>query len=308
VDDPDLRELRRFRIDETEPPPHLQAKIEEQLWQAILAEESAGAARRAPSRRGWLDGLLRPALAAGAALSIAIVVAVASDGGTGAGAAAGSAVVQAGSGGVLDSTARTLFAPDQAAAAMPTVGSIDLRSPDGDDRVARGPMHDENGSLDADSAEAAASLTRDPSSLQQVLVESIEDSSRSVDAAAFDAAMRWVVDPAVPTDLRAAMLRSLDGLDGIDEALVGVDVFGREGIVLGQLDATSGLRTQVVLDPSDATLLERRVYTTTYVDPACPPGTFSEHEVWQDGARIDPSQAQWLAWPIVIAACGDVSD
>jgi hypothetical protein len=305
VDDPDLRELRRFRIDEAEPPAHLQAKIEEQLWQAILAEESAGAARRAP-RRGWLDGLLRPALAAGAALSIAAVVAVASDGGTGGGGAASSAVIQAGSGGVLDTTARTLFDTD-AATTMPTVGSIDLRSTNGDDRIADGPMHDDDGSLDAGSAEVASSLTRDPGALRQVLVESIDDSSRSVDAAAFDAAMRWVVDPAVPTDLRAAMLRSLDGLDGIDEALVGVDVFGREGIVLGQLDTMSGLRTQVVLDPSDATLLERRVYTTTYVDPACPPGTFTEHEAWEDGERIDPGDAQWLAWPIVIAACGDVS-
>jgi hypothetical protein len=50
-----------------------------------------------------------------------------------------------------------------------------------------------------------------------------------------------VVNRQVPGDLRAAMLRSLEGLDGLDGAIMGVDLLGRNGLVVAACDpAVSG--------------------------------------------------------------------
>jgi len=40
-----------------------------------------------------------------------------------------------------------------------------------------------------------------------------------------------------------------------------------------------------------------------YVDPACPPGTFTDHALFSDGQQIDPAQVQWVDWPAVVNAC-----
>ena len=100
------------------------------------------------------------------------------------------------------------------------------------------------------------------------------------------------------------MLRSIQDIDGIDEALVGTDVLGRSGIVVGQLERASGVRSQFVLDPADGTLLEQRSFMTAYLDPACPPGTITSHAIYdEDGQRIEPETTQWVAWPQVVEAC-----
>lgn len=307
--DDDLQLLRAFRADEAEPPIGLQARIEEQLWQAILAEEAqrAGSARTgAHARRRWFQGLLRPAVAAGAAATIAAVVAFSSDGGVGVQAGPTAVARQAG---VLDSTATALFGDSVARTTTggPISGAIDLSSRDEHDvALLRGPRVTSSGELDADTAAVVRETTRDSIQLQARLraIASEAAGGDRTDRVAFDIAMQWVTAPEVPVDLRAAMLRSLDGMAGLDAALVGADVLGRQGVVLGHLDAATGVRTQYVLDPEGATLLERRAFTVGYVDPACPPGTFTQHELYdEDGEAVLPAEAPWLDWPIVVDAC-----
>lgn len=304
MDDPDLQLLRTFRADEAEPPADLQARIEERLWQAIMVEESARAGARTSSRPGWFQRLLRPIVATGAAASLALGVAIASDGGPGTGSLGQSSVQQAGAG-VLDATASSLFGGSTTTPATPIAGRISVT--EGDERLLDGPQRDSSGeALDDGHAELARDLSRDPQQLLQAVRSSIASSGTNdpTDAVAFHVAMRWVADPAVPVDLRAAMLRSVEGIEGIDDALVGTDVLGRRGIVIGQLDRSSGVRSQYVLDPNDGSLFEVRAFMTAYLDPACPPGTVTLHAAYDDaGERVDPAAAQWVAWPQVVEAC-----
>jgi hypothetical protein len=303
VDDPDLHALRTFRIEEATPPAGLQARIEEQLWQAILAEESqhAGPCRRT-AHGSWLARFLRPAVAPGAAAALAVAVAVASDGGPGLSTSASSGVTSAGTG-LLDSTASSIFGGSATASSSsprPAVGgTIDLRSPDAADGVlAAGP--------DQASTDELREITRDPAELLASMRRSVAQASGPdpTDRVAFRLAMSWVVAQSAPVDLRAAVLRSMDGMQGIDDALVGVDILGRQGIVLSHLDAESGVREQFVLTATGAHLLEQRAFTTGYVDPACPPGTFTEHVLYgDDGTPIAPDDAPWLDWPLVVPAC-----
>lgn len=306
MDDPDLQLLRSFRADEAEPPPGMQARIEERLWQAIMVEESARGAAASPSRTGWFQRMLRPLVAAGAVATLAIGVAVASDGGSGTGSSLGQSSVRQASAGVLDSTASSLFGGAATTRTSPIVGRLDL-SEQGDSRLLDGPRRDASGAdLDDTHAELARELSRDPDELLQALRSSIAASGVDdpSDVVAFHVAMRWVADPAVPVDLRAAMLRSIQGIDGIDSALAGEDVLGRDGIVVGQLDSSSGIRSQYVLDPADGSLLEVRAFMTAYLDPACPPGTVTMHAAYDEaGHQVDPASAPWAAWPPVVEAC-----
>lgn len=307
MDDRDLQLLRGFRADEAEPPAYLQSRIEERLWQSILAEEARKAGRR--PRHRWA-GLLRPAVAGGLAVMLAAVVAVVSDGGEGPGGISDSAVTTAGGGGLLDQTATSLFGSGSPTAADPIVGSIDLRKNDDDRTIVQGPEHAADGTLDANATDVVQSMPRDPAELVDVVRDSIDNLGYDdpADTMAFRTTIRWIVDPAVPTDLRAAMVRSLGRQHGIDEALLGVDSLGRQGIVIGHIDEQTGIRTQAVLDAGSGMLRELRSFTTTYVDPACPPGTFTEHAAYaEDGSWIDPARLPWLDWPVVVEACGAVS-
>jgi hypothetical protein len=283
----------------------MQARIEERLWQAILTEEADRAPRA--RRRSWREAWLRPLVATGAALGLAIAVAVVSDGGAGITGEPTTQVTQASGSSVLDRTAGTLFGRTGAGAAMPISGTVDLTTNDDDELLAGGPSHVAPGELDPEAAELARTLPRDPAAL----MKAVRGGVRAIgidppdDHHAFRLAMRWVSDPAVPQDLRAAMLRSVGGLDGIDEARIGRDALGRSGIVIGHLDAGTGVLTQVLLDPQGGRLMEVRSFTTTYVDPACEPGTFTEHALYElTGEQVTPAQQPWLDWPAVVAACG----
>lgn len=308
MDDADLQLLRRFRLDEAEPPPGLQERIEARLWDAILEDEAERAGHRHRAFRRRFAGMLRPAVAAGAALSLAAGVAVVSDGGSGTRTLAQPSLTQAGSG-PLDSTAASLFGTGTTAGSR-IVGTVDLRTPDAEDRLLAGPAHDAEGRLDAESAKLARGLSRNPDMLRDAMRDGIRDAGLDdpADSAAFHASMRWVTDPAVPSDLRAAMLRSLSGYAGVDDAQVGRDAMGRHGVLLGHLHERSGIRTQLLLDASTGTLLEYRAYTTTYIDPACPPGTFTAHALFApDGSVVSADNHPWIARPPVVEACSGAS-
>lgn len=303
MDDRDLQLLRGFRVAEAEPPAGMQERIEERLWQSILAEEGAHAPRRR-GRRPWYQELLRPAAAVGAAATMAIGVAVLGGDGTGTGIS--STVTRAG---VLDTTAATIFGESGATGSTgaPIAGAIDLTDPDdADETLLRGPVTTPEGRLDEATLEVVRETTREPGDLQSRMLRGATDLAGPEQAewAAYHATMRWVVEPQVPSDLRAAMLRSLEGLGGIDAAISGADLLDRSGIVLGYLDPRTGLRAQHLLDVDGGRLLERRTLTTQYVDPACPPGTFTSHELLDEqGTPIRQADAPWLDWPLVVEAC-----
>lgn len=304
MDDADLQLLRRFRLDDAEPPPGLQDRIEARLWDVILAAEAERAGHRHRALRRRFAGMLRPAVAAGAALSLAAGVAVVSDGGSGTRTLAQPSLTQAGSA-PLDSTAASLFGSGTTAGSR-IVGTVDLRTPDAEDRLLAGPVQGTDGQLDEESAELARGLSRNPDTLRDAMRDGIRDAGLEdpADSLAFHATMRWVTHPAVPTDLRAAMLRSLSGYVGIDDARAGRDAMGRHGVLLGHLHGRTGIRTQVLLDARTGTLLEYRAYTTTYVDPACPPGTFTAHVLLAaDGTEVSPDNHPWIARPPVVEAC-----
>lgn len=293
--DADLELLRRFRAADAIPPHGLLERLQEDLWQAVLEEEQR---LRAPRRRRWFGGLMRPAIATAAAGAVAVVMAVGSDGGPAERVLTPTdASVQAG---VLDGAATTLFGASIAAPPdAPFTGGIEVRGSDAHAaRLLAGSPADAPG-------DEVVRLTRDPDELRELLrAAAIElNGSDPGDRIAFHLGLRWVTDPRAGSDLRAAMLRSLDGLRGIDPFVTGSDVLGRQGVVIGHLDEHSGLRSQYVLAPDGGVLLERRSFTTVYVEPACPPGTFTDHALFDRGEQVLPSQLPWVAWPQVVAAC-----
>lgn len=312
MDDRDLELIRGFRLHEATPRDGMQQRIEEDLWQAILAEEAAAARpRRSPagSPRAWFGSMLRPAVAAGAAGAIALVVALASSTGVGTGNdLVGTTGLTQANAGLLDGAVANLFGharPGSGSMAMSGAMELPAIEPS-DSAFASGPVRQAGGSLDDASIAVVAEASRDPRRLR----ERLRETARTVagdddsDTVAFHIAMRWVVDDQVPTDLRAALLRALEGMTGLDAALVGRDLLGREGLLLGHLDLQTGMRHQYLLDADDGGLLERRGFTTSYVDPACPPGTITDHALYDDaGDEVRPADTPWLAWPAVIAAC-----
>lgn len=308
-DERDLQALRAFRAHEAEPPPGLQAQIEEVLLQDVLAAEAR--LRSAPhsrtTRGSWLEGLLRPATAIGLAVSIAAVLAVATSGG---GVPASQAPATASSSGsgpatrLLDATAAALFGGESAAAVAPS----DATATAGDIPLQHIPVETAVQGTEQQGGGTATNLPRDPDMLRDVLERSAAAATGTVggdaaDRMAFMIGMSWVVDPSRPPELRAAFVRAIGGLDGLDDVTPSTDLFGRRGVVIGHVDAITGIRDQYVLDANGGELLERRSFTTAYVEAACPPGTFTAYEAFDGGQVISRDQAQWAAWPSVIEAC-----
>ena len=307
--DDDLDLLRSYRLQDADPPRGLQERLEEDLLHAMLDETSprrAPIAIRAtqPARRRWFSGLARPAIAFATLAVVAGGIATISDGGGvvgGQGSNGSTSAVTRASTNVLDGAAASLFGGSASAAAAtprtPVIGTINASEPEDAALLAAGPR--------SGTVETLGRLTRDPDQLAELLRAApgelgVEDTH---DRIAFHIAMTWVADASVPTDLRAAMLRSLGGLDDIDPATAGVDILGRPGIALGHLDSRTGVREQYLLAQDGGTLLERRSFTTTYLIPGCPPSTYTYHALYQDGQRILPAELPYQDWPTVVPAC-----
>lgn len=337
MDDRDLDLLRTFRAADAIPPVGFEERLEEDLLQVVLDEELGRPPRPAtplrPERAAignriarWIgaSALARPALAGVAAIALATGVAVLSDGGaTSAGTSAtGGGVAQA-STNVFDATATALFggggSSTDARAAVngsPTLGAElpDAAAGSDDERaalLAQGP-----GTSQAEALQRATQLPASEAKLRDLLRRASDGMRSSAaggsvaddgDRIAFHLGMRWVVDPLVPATTRAAILRSLAGFSNIDRAVRGQDLLGRAGIVLSHYDERSGLREQYVLDPDGGDLLERRAFTTAYMDPACPPGTFTSYALFERGTSITADQVPWIDWPATIDSC-DPSD
>ena len=313
MDDRDLELLRGFRVDESVPSIDAEDRIDERVLQAVLDEELVRAGshpRRSFQRPGmpWYHGLVRPLVAAGSLIVLALTVAVMSDGGLVPGGRVGTSaggVTQAGAG-VLDATAATLFGstPTTPAAAD---GTLDL-SDASDDELALvdGPQTAPSGQLATDTLALVQSLPRDPERLRAMIRSGVVERATADpdDRQAFLATMRWVIDDRVPDDLRATMLRSIGGLVGVDPAIAAVDMTGRSGVVLGHVSPTQGIRDQFLLDMQTATVLEQRSLTTGFVNPACPAGTYTAHELYDEsGLPVAPTSAPWMTWPDVVTSC-----
>ncbi|MCW2955330.1 MAG: hypothetical protein JWO69_199 [Thermoleophilia bacterium] len=310
MDDHDLDALHAYRAGEATPPPGLQERLEEDLWQSIMAEEArlrSGGRRiasTAPARR-WFQGLLRPAMAAGAAAAVAVTVAVWSDGGTGPVTAPATGVSQAGTN-VLDATAARLFGSSQeadVAVAPPIAGTVDATEGD-DNLLLTGPTHAGSGMSD-ETSRVVRELPRDPARLHELITAAAAEAGDDelVGRTTFHITMRWVIDPTVPLTVRATMLSSLGGLAGIDQAVTGVDIIGRQGVVVSHHDPNFGLREQYVLSAEGAQLLERRAFTAGSIDPACPDGIVTDHVLYGSGEPIERDRMSWAEWPQVIPSC-----
>jgi hypothetical protein len=296
----DLEQIRLYRSTDAAPPSGLQGRIEARLLEAMLDEQAQQRdgvrTSRSPRRRHFFDGLLKPALVGGVAVVAALLVAVVSDGSSPDQASLSTGAVRTAG---FDSTAARLFSPQgEATQTQAPIGRIDLTEATGAvDALASGPtsqtalndatkLPTQPAALAAALREAAAQIDNDPN-----------------DRVAFHIGMSWVSSPRVPNHIRSHMLRAIGALNNVDPAASGSDLMGRVGVVIGHHHEATGVREQYLLDPNGGSLLERRGYVTSYVDPACTPGTYTDHAIFENGLEIDPASAQWLAWPVEVEAC-----
>lgn len=302
MDDHDLMLLRAFRADDASVPNGLATRIEGELWEAIRREEQAAQRARRRLGRRRTGPLLRPAITFAAVACLLLVV-----------------MVSSGTGGMQGLSSSTSSAPVEAAAspiaaaASSLFGAVTTSTRTNHLGVTSGPLlvagpqHDvATGALDAQTIRFVDAAPRDAESLTTSIHSSLAVSGVADPAghAAFLTAMRWVVATDVPVDLRAAMFRTLAQVRGMETATTGIDMLGRSGVVIGHLDATTGIREQFLLDTDSARLFEHRAYTTLELDPACPPGTLIAHDLYAgDGHPIVADDAPWAAWPSVYPAC-----
>lgn len=309
IDDHDLASLRAFRADDAVPPVGLLDRLRDDLQLAIDAERAVPV-RAVPSRaRTWRQyfehRLFRPALVAGAAATLVVAVAgVSAFGNRDRVATTGSSSATQASTSVFDGTAQSLFGSGSSAAAPPVVGVLDTTDRADASDITRAIAAR---SRDSDDYDLLRRLTRDPGRLRDTLrttASDVGDSPATSDQIAFVLAMRLVIDDQLPGDLRAAVLRSVGGLEGIEAAAYVSDDLGRAGVLISHLDPASGVRDQYVLDPSSGAALQQRSFASVYVDPACPPGTFTAFHLYDESSEeLTPQQLPTLDWPVVVTSC-----
>jgi hypothetical protein len=315
-DGPDLRALRSFRAADAAPPPGLLDRLRDDLQLAIDAEQSAPSPTSPPRRTWWQDvaqhRLFRPALVAGAAACLLIAVAGVSAvgphgsglGGTGASSSATQASTS-----IFDGTARSLFGKGTSVA-PPVVGVLDTTEEAGENM--RDAIVDH--SRGDDEYDVLRRLTRDPNGIRDTLRSAAADAvgaerAAASDQTAFLLAMGLVTDERLPAELRASVLLAVGAFDGIEAAAYVHDDLSRPGILISHFDAASGVRDQYVLDQATARVLEQRSFTSMYVDPACPPGTFSDFRLYDDaGDELTPEQLPTLDWPPLVPSCSPAAN
>ena len=128
---------------------------------------------------------------------------------------------------------------------------------------------------------------------------------RDLDYLPFRVAASYVSNPSIPAPARAAFLRALARMNGVDTAGPGSDILGRSGVVIARLDATSGVRQEYVFNADTGRVLEQLEFLTEgSTIGACSAGTALLIEVYDDqGYSISPSTAPWGSWPDVRPEC-----
>lgn len=321
----DLAALRSFAIEDAVDEDRITA-IEQRVRTHVLADEARRRARLrpAPRRRTWWRTALRQAPVA--IVSAFIVVGLSFSGGTPGGEPASAStdaapflnetaanmmseqpigVVSGGGGPVGGGTA----APDasNSGAIATNVVTIDIPSPDAEDQLAEAPDSQTLAAgPDALPDETLNTVPANESQLLQLLREAgSSNQGRDVDYLPFRVAASYVASPNVPVEVRAAFLRMIGQLDGIDLGGTSSDVVGRPGTVIARLDTESGIRQQYLLNPDNGRLLEHREFTTTGGGiGSCPAGMIIALEVFDDsGVVVDPQSAPWAPWPVVDPSC-----
>ena len=129
--------------------------------------------------------------------------------------------------------------------------------------------------------------------------------ARDRDYLPFRIAASYVSNPDVPVAVRAAFLRALGRLDGVDVAGPGTDLLGRSGVIIARLDATSGVRQEYIFNADNGRVLEQMEFLTEGAQiGACAAGTILLVEVYDDqGFPIGPASAPWGSWPDVHGEC-----
>jgi hypothetical protein len=128
---------------------------------------------------------------------------------------------------------------------------------------------------------------------------------RDLDYLPFRTAAAYVSNSMVPPAARAAFLRALARLDGVDVAGSGADVLGRSGIVISRLDAVSGIRQAYIFNTSTGRVLQQSETLTTGPSfGTCQMGTVLMIELYDEyGSPIKPDAAPWGRWPEVHDTC-----
>lgn len=128
---------------------------------------------------------------------------------------------------------------------------------------------------------------------------------RDRDYLPFRIAAAYVSNPKVPAAARAAFLRALGRLDGVDLAGPGTDLLGRSGVVIARLDAASGVRQEYIFNADNGRVLEQLEFLTEGAQIGdCAMGTMLMIEVYDDeGFPISPASAPWTSWPDVHNEC-----
>jgi hypothetical protein len=298
----DLQAVHELFAADAIEPAGLQERIEERLWQDVLAAERNRGAKQ--QRRWWQPA---PALARGGALAAAaaiVVVFLAFDNGRPGGPPASAAssdplMVAARNVPQLDTEPAASVSP----AAAPVVSSSTaVVLPSGEqvpaELIAAGPGQLSLNQLDQ--------LPRDESLLLGMLraatastVEAVDD-----DFMPFRIAASYIGDPRVPSSLRMAFIRMIGTMENIDVGDRVLDVFGRPGVAVARSDERSGLLQSYLLDEDDGRMLEYRDVVERSDDDNCAVGTVTSMLAFDStGFPVDPSSAPYGAWPVVDPAC-----
>jgi hypothetical protein len=315
--------LRGFGAGDPELPDDARLRIQERVLQEVLAAEAAaGAGRR--RRGGWLFTTLRQ-LPVAAVAAVVIVALSFNNGHPGGQVASASEPIQH----FISTTAAAMqqqqavpvttvgasaAAPDTGPVADPAGGTIPVESVSDADTagqpsatptipdpllIAQGP-----GAL---SYAQAAAIPTDEQLLIAILRGSTpDDPNHDEDFSPFRIAAAYVADDHVPGPVRAAFLRSIALMDGVDLGGTATDVLGRMGTVLARLDSTSGVRQQYLLDPASGHILEHLEFTTRGDIGPCPAGTIVALDVFDAaGQPVGPDAADAATWPVPQPQCDD---
>lgn len=303
--DDELDLLRGFGLGNPDPPPGLADRVAERVLQRVLEAEATTRGSRGRRRNWWGMQAMRHAPAAGVAAVIVVLLSFdgSTTGGTRAQAiSAAMPVITAAAESMQAQPSRQEASTSQPRAASESWASSSTRAAIPDQLLmAAGPA-----ALDD---RALASIPTDPGLLVEMLhLATAGDTGHDRDFQPFRIASEYVTSDRVPGPVRAAFLRAVSRMQGVDLGGESSDVLGRPGVVIARLDATSGIRQQYLMETSRGQILEHREFTTRGGFGSCAPGTTIALDVYDvDGRAMTEGDVRALnasaSWPDVDPAC-----
>lgn len=322
----ELDVLRAYGVDDPEPPPDLAMRIESRLLEQAALEDDQRAAHYVRRRSStWRSFLLRQAPVAMAAASLIVVLSFdqGRPGGQPAQATSGASTFLSNAADTAQSEPVSLQSVDPVVMASAPSAETNVISngqtagaPNASPRGTRrtlmlpptepsipDPIEMSMGPSGLDSAQLY-SIPTDERLLLRMLRDATSGSdTHDADFAPFRIAASYVASDRVPGPVRAAFLRTVALMDGVDLGGDSVDVAGRIGVVVARLDSSSGVRQQYLFDAPTSQLLEHREFTTSGDFGNCSAGTVVHFDLYDDSGNRIPREAFDQTWPDVEAVC-----